>query len=104
MIAGGITFLIVGIILLLFGGIFTDDSGKITFVNVLMGFFSGLLIILALNCLLPPFKDRTNDEFKVETKSVPTVQKEIFINVDGKSDTTYYYIFENGTVKENIKK
>ena len=50
--------------------------------------------------ILPPLKERRNANFTVVTDRPCKIEKEIFINKDNTSDTTFYYNFINGTVKD----
>lgn len=93
MIGAGIFIMILGFILLAVS-CFTDDD----FMKTLAGVFSGLIIFLGLAAITPPIKGYRDVGFDVTTHSKPEVKKEIFIDSNGKADTTYYYTFENATV------
>ena len=98
MIAVGIILMILGFFLLVF-------SFKVKFekeINALLGWLSGFLIVIGLNCLLPPFKLQKDEDINIETKQIPEVKKEIFIDTKGKADTTYYYMFTNSSVVRSV--
>lgn len=93
MIGAGIFMMILGFILLIVS-CFTDDD----YMKTIAGVFSGYIISLGLVAILPPMKGYKNEGFDVTTHSKPEIKKEIFIDSNGKADTTYYYTFENATV------
>lgn len=98
MIAIGITLMILGFILLAFAC--KDKIEKE--IIALLGCLSGFLIVIGLNCLLPPFKLQKDEDINIETKQIPEVKKEIFIDTKGKADTTYYYMFTNSSVVRSV--
>lgn len=98
MIAIGIILMILGFILLVFACKDKFENGIVA----LVGWFSGFVIVIGLNCLLPPFKLQKCEDINIETKQIPEVKKEIFIDTKGKADTTYYYMFTNSSVVRSV--
>lgn len=94
MIVAGIILFIIALILLIIGGTSDDEAiGKVCCA------WCGFTFVLAFNCILPPFKDRNNEDFQVKTKNKVEVKKEVFIdNNNNNSDTTYYYVFRESDV------
>lgn len=95
MIAGGVICLIFSFLLLIWGG-FCDDEVGGKFLCALSGF----VMVLGFNCLLPLFKDRTDEDFTVKTKNKVEIKKEVFVDTNNNPDTTYYYIFKESSVIE----
>lgn len=91
-----IVCLVCGIILLIACIMVDDDSASKVY-----GIISGFMITWGIIFLVPPIKERTNEEFKVLTNEKAKIEKEIFIDTNSNIDTTYHYIFKNGTVKSN---
>ena len=44
-----------------------------------------------------------NTDINVQTKQIPEVKKEIFVNTQGKADTTYYYMFTNSSAVGTVE-
>lgn len=93
MIAGGVILLIFAFLLLIYGCFCDDEVGGKTLCAI-----GGFVMVFGLNCLLPPFKDRTDEDFTVKTKNKVEIKKEVFIDKDNNSDTTYYYMFSKSSV------
>lgn len=95
MIACGVICLIFSLLLLTWG-CFCDDEvwGKC------LCALSGFVAVFGLNCLLPPFKDRTDEDFTVKTNNKVEIKKEVFIDKNNNADTTYYYMFSESSVIE----
>ena len=93
MIAGGVILLIFGFLLLILGGFSNNEIGGKSACA-----FGGFVIVLGLNCILPPFKNMTDEDFTVKTKNTVEVKKEVFIDKDNNADTTYYYVFRESSV------
>jgi hypothetical protein len=100
MVLTGIMFIILGIVIFIFS-LLNDkltENGKI-----LWHWVSGFIICYGLFGTLPPIKLPKNTDINVQTKQVPEVKKEIFVNNQGKSDTTYYYMFTNSSVVGTVE-
>ena len=93
MILAGFILFVIALGLLIGGGVQYDKAGG----KVLCA-LGGFTFVLALNFLLPPFKDRKNEDFQVKTKNKIEIKKEIFIDTNNNVDTTYYYIFKESDV------
>lgn len=93
MIVAGFIVFIIALGLLIFGGASDDEAG-----GKILCALGGFVFFLALNFLLPPFKDRKNEDFQVKTKNKVEIKKEVFIDNNNNSDTTYYYVFRESDV------
>ena len=100
MVLAGIIFIVVGIIMLIVSIMNNklDEDSK-TFWHCMSGF----TICYGLFGILPPLKFPKNTDINVQTKQIPEVKKEIFVNTQGKSDTTYYYMFTNSSVVGTVE-
>ena len=93
MILAGFIIFIIALGLLIIGGASDDKAcGKV------LCAIGGFALVLALNFLLPPFKDRKNEDFQVKTNNKVKINKEVFIDKNNNADTTYYYIFQESDV------
>ena len=102
MIAAG-TFVTFLALVLLYVGISEKDMGESETGHGLRAVFcyvGGILFAFGVMLILPPLKERRNANFTVVTDRPCKIEKEIFINKDNTSDTTFYYNFINGTVKD----
>lgn len=93
MILAGFIIFIIALGLLILGGTSDNEAGG----RVLCA-LGGFALVLAFNFLLPPFKDRKNEDFQVKTNNKVEINKEVFIDKNNKADTTYYYIFKDSDV------
>lgn len=98
MIFGGIVCFVFAIVYIIAGCCAKDENVNI---KIMCGFFGGIFAMFGFMFLMPPFKERTDEDFKVVTKEVPGIQKEIHIDTENNADTTYYYIFKDSSVKPN---
>lgn len=99
MIAAGIIIIVLSMIILI-AGCLIDNMGKGHSLRAIWCFLGGALFMLGVELPLPPIKERKNEDFTVVTPNNCEIKKEIFINKDNVSDTTYYYNFTDGTVKD----
>lgn len=100
MIAIGVLLILIGLVIYFFCGTYEDTGEKNGhWVRASFCLLGGVVLCLGLILIIPPIKERENEDFTVTTKSRCNVQTEIFINKDKTSDTTFYYNFKNATVK-----
>lgn len=100
MVLAGIIFIILGIALFIYSLL----SDKLTEnEKIFWHWMSGFIMCYGLFGILPPLKLPENTDINVQTKQIPEVKKEIFVNTQGKSDTTYYYMFTNSSAVGTVE-
>lgn len=100
MVLAGIICIICGFALFIFS-LLSDkltENGKIFW-----HWMSGFIMCFGLFCILPPFKFPKNTDITVQTKKIPEINKEIFVNAQGNADTTYHYMFTNASAVETVE-
>jgi hypothetical protein len=90
----GLTLIALGV----FALVFACKAKFETEISALLGCLCGFLIAIGMNCLLQPFKLQRDEYIKVKANQIPNIKKEIFINSNGNTDTTYYYMFKNASI------